>query len=359
MNNYALLAQRNNRIDLRITLGVIIIFSLVTFISYLNELSKSASNATARKAEIARRKRNEFFSMDDETGTVQKLYHINAKRKTDLSQCPRLRNSYNSHMQNYFINSNSSSSLVDYQKVPLVVLYTKGLSHVFMERCLEILNIGHKSFLNINEIINGQLDFGFCEKINKKCNYLFLVQHPIDGILQNYLKCLTNSSGESCKLNNVDISRMSLKTYARSESSDMFNKIHYYLDKCHLNADICLFPSSYAEQLSENELGEKLAESVTVLDKMFSAVGIYQNLSISMNLFEKISGKAFTNCKNIEQSQTRLTMKEIDDMRESLANDAIVARRLYPDLVIYQKLHYIFARQVSNFKLTLNMKQIE
>lgn len=248
-------------------------------------------------------------------------------------------------MKNYFLNSNSSFK--NYHKAPLVVIYTKGLSQTFMENCLNSLNIEHKAIDTKNRVINGKLDFGYCEKSNKKCNYLFLVQHPIDSILQNYLQCLTNSSHESCLLNNVDISKMSLKTYARSESSNIFNNIHYYLDKCHLNTDNCLFPNTFAERLTDNELKDKLLESIRIIDKMFGAVGIYQNVSESMKMFEYTSGKNFRNC-SIEMSKYRLTEKEINSMRQSLINDGVVSKRIYPDLILYQKLHNVFKEELGN-----------
>lgn len=239
------------------------------------------------------------------------------------------------------------------------------------------------SFKDHIKIHRGRYSFGMCENLQQKCAYFMLVRDPFARAVSSYKNCRNVPNfDEQCLALNAN--SVSLKEWILEQGSVLFNQIvfspHFcsenkYVDFNLTNLDkkfisnVDKIPCWYKQQLI---LNKKLTPSdkkhitnyiIDNLEKWFSAIGLFEELRVSLKLFENVLNLPFTKCDDASQIKSKIedniitnsarsnrdqsdndvtkTNENIED-EDDLLDDEYVTEALSSDYRIYKEAKRIF-----------------
>ena len=87
---------------------------------------------------------------------------------------------------------------------------------------------------NTFQVVYGSRTFGLCESLNRPCNYMTLVSHPLDRlvILYEFCKSRKNESNVLCQVNQLNTAHITLQEFAKAQGSSLFQSLVYYSKHC-------------------------------------------------------------------------------------------------------------------------------
>ena len=205
------------------------------------------------------------------------------------------------------------------------------------------------------DVLYGSLSFGVCESVNRPCNYMVLVPHPIDRVLQIYLHCKNNSSSAFCHFDKLNITKMSLSRFIKNQGSGFFKKLLYYSRHCRLvgEDELCLKDAAFSFSTDEKQI--HLKHILDNLHKWFSVVGLVEHYSQSMQLFQSVFKQNYTSCPSPKFEQKDELFLQL---RQKIEKDKQSLKYLHADIAIYKRFEQIFQQQLEIYTRLSNKSRL-
>ena len=204
------------------------------------------------------------------------------------------------------------------------------------------------------EFIYGGLSFGVCETLSHPCAYMTMVAHPLDRILNLYMKCRNDKKYQNstmCTFPNLDILSMSVKQFIKVQGNSLFQKLLYHSKHCRLvgEDEICIEDGRTSFVLTQDERRAHLHNILTNLESWFSVIGLADQMDTSLMLFREVFGLNMSDCRLAADWMKSRAKPEYHQLRYTLLQDENVTRWLFADLAIYNKMEEIFKKQLKTF----------